>query len=70
MRGGDVRECEDRVRAALELPEPPLINAPALYSQLALALIERDELEKAEWALQQVCVGPHVTVAVGSNGGY
>ena len=69
-RSGDVRECEAHARAALELAEIPPISRPALYAQLALALIERGELDEAQSALQQGGVGPYLPVLAHMNGGF
>jgi DNA-binding CsgD family transcriptional regulator len=56
-RAGDLRESEAHSRAGLDLGESPLFLRPAALAYLALALIERGELEEAEQALVDGLVG-------------
>jgi DNA-binding CsgD family transcriptional regulator len=49
---GDVRECEQSAREALEPGIPTGYARPILHAYLALALTERGELEQAQAALQ------------------
>lgn len=67
IRAGDVRECEAHARASIDLP---LLARPAIYARLAHALIERGELDGAEWALEQGLVGPRLPVMTHMNGGF
>ncbi|MDW5593890.1 AAA family ATPase [Conexibacter stalactiti] len=67
-RAGDVRETEARGRELLELAPTPMAKL-AHWAYLALALVERGELEEAEWAVERSGAGPalapltHVGVA-------
>ena len=70
IRAGDVRECEAHARTGMELPEIPLFVSPPLYAHLALALIERGELDEAEEALELGFVGPYLPVLVHFNVGF
>jgi hypothetical protein len=56
-RAGDLRESEAHARTGIDLGEAPLFLRPASLAYLALALIERGELEEAEAALIEGLVG-------------
>ncbi|WP_445148053.1 helix-turn-helix transcriptional regulator [Baekduia sp. Peel2402] len=56
-RAGDLRESEAHARTGIDLAEAPLFLRPASLAYLALALIERGELEEASVALDEGLVG-------------
>jgi DNA-binding CsgD family transcriptional regulator len=71
IRAGDIRECEAHARAGLELvSEVPIFLRPSIYTQLALALIERGELDEAEEALELGFVGPYLPRLAQMNHGF
>jgi DNA-binding CsgD family transcriptional regulator len=57
---GDVAACEADVRQALAIPGFPPFAAPAVGFVLALALIERGDLDGADAALAQAGCGPEL----------
>lgn len=69
-RAGDLRECEAHLQAGIELGEVPLFLRPALNAYLALALVERGELEQAERRLEDGLVGPYLPTLAQMNIGF
>lgn len=57
-RRGDVTAAEAEARSGLAMAEPPPFSRPTLFTYLALALIERGELDEAEWAVTESGCGP------------
>ncbi len=66
-RAGDLRECEASARAGAALPALPPFAQPTINTSLALALVERGELEAAEQAVEQTWVGPYLPNLVHMN---
>lgn len=64
---GDVRGCEENARMALG-PEPtPPFAHPSIHAYLALALVERGELDEAEQVIEASWVGPHLPLLIQMN---
>ena len=60
FRRGDVVATEAEVRNALEVPALPPFARPMVYTYLALALVERGELDEADRAITESGVGPYL----------
>jgi len=64
---GRMGSVEAEARAGLEVSEAPAFSRPALYSMLALALIERGALDEAEVAVRESGCGPFLPPMVHMN---
>ncbi len=64
---GRMSPLEAEARAGAELSEPPAFTRPALYTLLALALIERGAYDEAEEAVAESGCGPFLPVMVHMN---
>ncbi len=69
-RRGDLRSTEGDARSALAFPGVPAFDWPPLHTYLALALIERGELDEAERILEVSGVGPDLPELVHFNAAF
>jgi DNA-binding CsgD family transcriptional regulator len=69
-RRGDLARVEADARNALDFPGVPAFVWPPLHTYLALALIERNELEEAERLLELGGVGPGLPELVHFNAAF
>jgi DNA-binding CsgD family transcriptional regulator len=64
---GRMTAVEAEARAGIELSEPPAFSRPALYTMLALALIERGAYDEAEDAVTESGCGPFLPAMAHMN---
>jgi DNA-binding CsgD family transcriptional regulator len=66
-RRGDLPRCEAEARGAVELPGLPPFVHPTVHAYLALALVERGELDEADAVMERSWVGPYLPVLAHMN---
>jgi len=64
---GDVRAAEAEARNGIDLGDVPAFVRPPIFAQLALALVERGELDEADRTLVESGCGPYLPELVHFN---
>ncbi len=66
-RRGELPRCEAEARGAVDLPGLPPFVHPTVHTYLALALIERGDLDEADDVMERSWVGPYLPVLAHMN---
>jgi DNA-binding CsgD family transcriptional regulator len=69
-RAGDMVHAEAAARDGIAIPGLSPFAHPTLHWTLALALVERDELDEAEAVMERSWVGPHLPLLVQMTPGF